>query len=64
MPPLGWSARLNQFDFRFSAAANAEPVTETEPLVPVSVSSLTRPPKSPSPLRDVTSSDEKAPMAG
>ena len=64
MPPLGWSASANQFDFRLSAAANADPVTVTEPPVPVRVSSLTRPPKSPSPLRAVTSSEVKVPMTG
>ena len=47
-----------------SAVANAVPVTVIDPDVPVRVNSSTRPPKSPSPLRAVTSSAEKVPMTG
>ena len=49
---------------RLNAAAKAEPVTDTDPLVPFTVNWLTRPPKSPNPLRDVTTSEENVPIDG
>ena len=63
-PPLGWPPMVNQFECRLKAAARALPVTDTVPAEPTTVDPRTRPPKSPNPLREVTTMVLSVPICG
>ena len=54
----------NQSLYRSKSAANWSPVKPTEPSLPITCSSSTRPPSCPRPLRCVTSTCRTAPTEG
>ena len=57
----GWAVTVNQLDFKPTAPAKLVPVVVTGPPVNCRVSVVTRPPRSPRPLRPVTCTEVSRP---